>query len=182
MSPCLFSGFLDGNDDVSQQSYFLQHDPLNRKRQNIGGIISLSISGVELFYFEIANQSKTEVGVFFSHQLEDCKRNSFDFAGWQFFAGATLQDLDRHWSNLNGLLEPLRILGGRPPVALTDLTDIEDLLIGSDQIIQIGADRSGINEDEFLFIKLLMARNLFDAFAQGDARNLLRQYSLTLLR
>jgi hypothetical protein len=80
------------------------------------------------------------------------------------------------------LLEPLRIVGERPPVALTDLTDIEDLLIGSDQIVQIGADRSGINEDEFLFIKLLMARNLFDAFAQGDARNLPRQYSLTFLR
>ena len=66
MSPCLFDGFLDGNDDISQQSCFLQHDPLNRKRQNIGGIIFLSISGVELFYFEIANQSKTELGVFFS--------------------------------------------------------------------------------------------------------------------
>ena len=80
--PCLLGGFLDGNDDISQQSCFLQHDSFKRKRQNIGSIIFLSISGVELFYFAIADQNKTELGVFFSHQLEDCKRNFFDFAGW----------------------------------------------------------------------------------------------------
>jgi len=45
-------------------------------------------------------------------------------------------------------------------------THVEDLLIGSGQFVQVGADEGGIDEDEILFVQLLVARNLFDALAR----------------